>query len=220
MSKFLFAVFPVAVLVVSILMQGGNLMGATQNVCYNINQNQCSQNGHSVTFSCSIYRPGGGLLLNLTPCQIAPTCDNMYPSPAYCFFGVQYINPGDTLTTTVLQTSSQGFFAFGSIGFSGVVAMIGVAVAVSVLAGFNILGSGLNTQSIKIMFMGGLLSGAFLFVAGLEGFINGSSLSFFSQINAVTAPLIVIPLGTVFYIVLTFSELYGIAGFVSGGDAG
>ena len=189
-------------------------------MCYNINQNQCSQNGQSVTFTCSIYRQGGGLLLNITPCQIAPTCSSPYPSPAYCFLGAQYINPGDQLTTTVNQVSSQGFFVFGAIGSSGLIAMIGVAVAISVLAGFNILGSGLNTQSIKIMFMGGLLTGAFLFFAGLEGFITSSSLSFFSQLNAATSPLIFIPMGTVFFIVLTASEVYGIAGFVAGGDAG
>jgi hypothetical protein len=224
MGKSAFVVFPFAILIVSVLMNGGNLQGSAQNVCFNQNQTQCSQNGDSVTFSC----PGAP---NTSPCRVPGTdnlCSPKYPPPVYClttaglpglpsFQGFEFINPGVTMTTKVVQQSGQGVFNFGSVGVDGLVAFIGVAVAVAVLASLTIFGSGFNSEGIHIMFIAGMLLGIWFFLAALEGFLTGSSTSFFSQINSFSTTWKLPPLGTIIWIILTAIETIGVVSFISRG---
>jgi hypothetical protein len=204
------------ILAASILMQGGTLTGTTQPVCYNISQAKCTQDANGVTIHCP--GPGPGFN-NLTTCVVASTCTPVLPSPAYCFAGQQVINPGATEVLKSTQVSNQGLFNFGAIGSAGIIAMVGVAVAVSVLAGFNILGSGLNQESIRILFFGGLLTGVWLFMSSLEGFVGGAANSFFTQLDKSTVAFGLPPFGTIGYVILTIFEVFGIASFISGGDS-
>lgn len=197
--------FPMLILSVDVLMQQGNLTGSVPNVCFSQSNTSCSQNGGQVTFTC----------IGPTPCQISSDCSSPLPPPAYCFLGVQWIGAGTTLTTNAKQVSQQGVFAFGSIGISGFVGMIAVAVAVAVLAGVTIFGSGLNQASIRIFFIGGLLMGLWFYFSTLEGFVSNNSASLFVQLNSMSTTWNIVPVGTVFYIILTLMETAGVITMIS-----
>ena len=206
--------FPVIILAVSVVMQGIALTGSAQTVCYNITNASCTQNGSQVTYTCPPFT--GKFGSKFTVCQVAPNCTNPLPSPAFCFLGVQYINPGDTLTVQATQTSGSGVFNFGAVGSSGLIAFIGVVVAIAVLSGFQIVGSGLNQMSTRILFFAGLMTGVWLFFSSLDGFLGGSNGSFFTQLNTQSAELGLLPFGTIAYVMLTVFEILGIGGYISG----
>lgn len=198
-------------------MQGATLMGSTTPVCFQAQQNTCTVNNGVVTFTCP--GPGPGFQ-NYTPCTISSSCSPMYPSPAFCYFGQQYINPGQVVTVNVNQVSGQSTFNFGSIGTSGFVSMVAVGVAVAALSGLTILGSGLNQASIQIMFVSGLLLGLWWFLANVDGFINDNPASFFVQVDKASIGAGQLPFGTIAYLILTLIECLGIISFTSWGGEG
>lgn len=217
MATVSFVAFPCFILAILVILETSGLTGAVPNVCYNVSNSVCSVNGNSVTYSCPP-KPFGQLYAN--PCQIASSCTPQIPSPAYCFQGAQYINPGTTMTVSVTQTAGQGLFNFGSVGLGGFIGMVAIAVSVSVMAGFNILGTGLNTMSVKILFIGGLLTGIYLFLGTVEGVLTGSATSFFIQINVSLASFSLPPLGSIAFILMSAFEVWGIVSYVSGNESG
>lgn len=215
MGKILWVMLPNIILLISIVMQGATVLGGTGSACFTISTSAtCSQNASSVVFSCPI---GINVLLGgiVTTCPVSNSCVPAYPSPAFCFQGKQYILPGESVTVPATQVAGQGSFNFGSLGVGGFIDWIGIAVGVAVLAGFTIVGSGLNAASVKIMFISGLLLAIYVLLATQEGFISGGNLSFFTQLNRnVAIGTVSLGLGTLTYIAITLMETIGIITYI------
>lgn len=216
----LLVAFPIVVLVAFITASGGSLQGAASpfSIC-NPDQPACGVSSSSVT----IYGCGGSTF----PCKIADGCHvPPFPPPAYCAGSVipiinlnletTLIPANTTLTvptviTTLPANGAAGFFfGFGQIGPSGFIALIGLIVGIVCIAGFAFIGTG--SESVHILFMGGLMMGIWIFLSGLEGFLGGSSTSFFVELNALSSGI-----GTAFYVALTFMYLLGFMSMVKRG---
>lgn len=209
--------FPLFILTVDIVMQGGTLTGQTIPVCFGQTTVGCTQNNNSVTYSCPTSK------IN-QPCDMGRTCKPALPAPAFCLGptfvypdGEEYLPAGATMVLSVTQASGQGILNFGQIGISGLIPMITVAVAVAVLSGLTILGSGLNTASIRILFIAGLILGIWFFFSGLDGFLSGSNASVFTALNNASTTWSILPLGTIFWVVLTLLETVGTITYLSRG---
>jgi hypothetical protein len=231
---------PLAVMVVSLLLGGGNLAGnASPYVICNQNTPACTQGG-DVTITCAstiINAPcalGGTGPFSDKPCEVPP-----FPAPAYCvqnFAGGLLANKGFTTLLPAGQsitvpaavasgqfTSNSGaFFSFGLVSLSsnGFITALGVIVGVAALAGLTIFSSGEQSESIHILFMGGIMIGIWLFLSGLDGVLSGNPASFFVQLNsALTSPGNA-QFGTELYIGLTFMYLMGFMTMVKRGGGG
>ena len=159
---------------------------------------------------------GGGRPNN---CYIIAGFSCYVTSPFWCILGGSqagtYMDTGDTAvvgSSSITKLSNNGAASFnvGAIGPGGWIAIIGAVVAVAVLAGLTVLGSGLQGESIQIIFQAGLLLGmwAVLSAAVVLSPING----FASIDNDLLAGA-----GTGLYVLLTLIYAAGIGKAVSRG---
>lgn len=162
-----------------------------------------------------------------TPLDPSATCPSNPPPPSYCGPTIPVFHPiptwflpaGATVTILLNQTgntppnTSNGvFFNLGTVGPSGFISIIGVILGIVCLAGITVLGTGAGTESIHILFMGGMMMGIWLFLSGLDGFGSSNPNSIFVELDALSAGS-----GTGFYIILTFLYFIGFAGMVKRG---
>lgn len=169
----------------------------------------------SVTYFCPYGTPG---LANGIACQILPSCVNNL-APAWCYpfpinllpdKGGTFLWQGESVTASTAQAAAgQGyaFFGFNTNGSLVFVGFIAILIGVAILAGFSILGSGLNQESIQIMVQGALWLGAWIILSGLEGV--GTAGDTFSQFNFFAG------FGTALYAIMTVMYLSGFGGVIS-----
>lgn len=120
--------------------------------------------------------------------------------------------------STTQQTATPFALNFGGITLSTgfFVAFIGIALTAVALIGIQVLGTGIGTESVHILFVGGVALGIWLAFSSAEGFLVGSPTSFFSQLDAANRSL---SIGTIFYVVLSLMYLIGTVGLVSRGNS-
>lgn len=235
-----FLVFPMVIMLVAILMNSTAPAingSATASFCSNPSSSVTCQQPSGVT---TVFCVPANIIQAIASCQILPHCSAPpYPSPAYCvndlgtalaagcFF--QFVASGSAgcpvflpsyasvvLTNTQLISSlstSSALFAFSVSGTSGFIAIIGVAVGIISLLGLTIFSSGLQGESLHVLFIGGMVLGLWLLLSGIEGFAGGTSDMFFSAMNVAIAGA-----GTFFYVIMTFSVVIGFTGLVSRGS--
>ena len=119
---------------------------------------------------------------------------------------VAIIGPTGTVSGAQKGTATFGFSAVGPAGY---IVLIGAVVAVAVLAGLTILGSGLQGESIQILFQAGLLLGIWTI---LSAAVAISPLNGFASIDGLLSGA-----GTGLYVLLTLIFVGGIAAAVSRG---
>jgi hypothetical protein len=211
-------VFPLVVMAVFVLISPGGVLAGTSQVT-NCTAGSTNCLGTPTPSAQTFYCPNSGVgPFPSGDCQISTVCINNV-SPAFCYpFPISlidpgtWLHPGDFVTISAAAQVGAGgaVFSFSSLGTSGFITMIGVAVSVAVIGGLTIFGSGLQSESIHILFMGALLTGVWLILAGLEGV--GSSGDIFAQLNAG-----IIGAGSAFFGILTLCYALGIVGSVSRG---
>lgn len=173
-------------------------------------------------------------------CKILPTCDVTPPAPAWCVGDILqaifiasatgnpgcvlnfascgvFLNAGDNvfipITTIAGDLSSAGaLFGFNVIGTNGFITMIGIAIGLVALASLTIFGSGMGSEGVHMLFIGGMLMGIWLILSGLEGFLGGNQGSMFAQLN-----LAISGVGTFLYVIFTLSYTLGFVGTISRG---
>lgn len=175
-------------------------------------------------------------------CKILPNCNITPPSPAWCLpndasgaidsiaagCALQFAAAGPAgcpvflsgglnvfIPTQIIAgnlASTGALFGFSISGSQAFIAMIGIAVGLISLAGFTVFGSGFSSESVHVLFMGGMLLGFWVILAGLEGFIAGNPASMFSQLNAWVSGT-----GTFTYVGLTLTYALGFVGSISRG---
>lgn len=220
-SMGLFA-FPIMIVALSIFMQGGLLIGNPNTSVNFCTGNLCAPPGSSTVITCNNL---------ITPCKILPSCNNP-PAPAWCYpwpFSLLPFNAGtwlDAGATVVLSsnqfnaglTSSAAIFPFATIGPIGWVIIIIVAIGIAVLAGINVLGSGLSPEAIHILWMGGVLMGIWFILSAFDGFLSGTPTSLFSYLNGIVLSGQSVPFGTALWMICTLLWTLGVASMVSRGQ--
>lgn len=111
--------------------------------------------------------------------------------------------------------SNNAIFNFASIGPTGFIAMVAVIIAVAVFAGFSILGSGLNSESIRLLAIGGFFVGLWAIMTAADGFLTGSQGSLFTQAN-----LFLTGAGSILYIICSLLWVIGTVTTMSSGGGG
>lgn len=223
---------PLIILIGLITAGGGSLTGASANyaICNPNSGISCQPSSSSPSVVYTVFNCNQGLGF---PCKLASGCVvPPYPPPAYCtgnnLFGLGPALVQETLlpagasiavpsTVVALANNTQKgvFFGFGTVGTAGFITLIGIIVGIVSLAGLTVFGTGAGTESVHILFMGGLFLGVWIFLSGLEGFVAGSPASFFTELNVLTGTS---QLGTALYVLLTFVYLVGFAGMVKRGN--
>lgn len=237
-SKALFF-FPVLMMMVSIVMQGGTLQGANANaVICNPNSVVCNNSATgSTTFGCA---PGvsvaGVSIFSLVgaPCSLPGPCPSsafQTASNTFCALDGKWLTPyGTTVTipnsllfnkpTTSGGPNTQNgvFFGFGNIGAGGFIAIIGIAIGITALAGVTIFGTGSSFEAVHILFIGGMLLAVWTVLSGIEGFVGGNATSLFTELNKPYISVEGIPFGTSFYVLITFMYMVNFILLVKRGD--
>lgn len=237
LRMFLFAP-ALLIMMVSIILGGANNAGANPgnlqsgansvnaNFCANqINgSNNCVPNGTSTVITCRNV---------FTPCKIAPNCIVPTPPPAWCFpwpFSLipsnagTWLNPGATVILNSNQFNSgispnAAIFNFGSIGPSGWIIMIIIAVGIAALASITILNSGMGAEGVHVLILGALAVGIWGFLSLMDGFITGNPNSLFSGLNSITMHNSPLPagIGTLLYVLLSLFWVFGWIGLIDRG---
>lgn len=220
---------PLVVMLGAITVNGGTLLGSS--VPYTIcNANTVTQgstcglpaNSPVLVFHC------GNVLIGT--CKIANTCKvPPYPAPAFCvgipgILQTTQLPPNTDLAVPLVNagpaasnTPNGVFFNLGDIGPAGFIGVIGVIVGLVVLAGISALGIGTGFESVHILFIGGMMIGIWLFLSAIEGFLSGSKTSVFTELNTSMISMGGAPIGTAFYVLLTFLYFVGFMGMVKRG---
>lgn len=198
--------FPLALILVSIFLQGGNTQGSPNTSVSFCNQSNCAPVGSSTVITCSNL---------LTPCKILPGCSNP-PAPAWCFpwplslvpgNGGTWLDAGATVVLTSTQfnsglTPSTAVFNFNSIGPAGWIVVLFIAVGIAVISSITILNSGMGAEGVHILYMAGGLLGVWGLLVAFDGFLSGNANSLFATMNAMGATGS-FPFGTSLFIICT-----------------
>lgn len=214
--------FPLFVLLISILVgSGGAITGSGQAVGFNGQ----TPNGAIATYDCSGHV--NTACFNSLPTSATITCNsgsictlvnfcapNVAP-PMYCLLGSATVMNTGEIATIIGGTVTNGgnaFFKFANIGIAGFVLMISLAIGVAALVGINIVGTGENSETVHVLFMGGIMLGFWFFLSAIEGFLTNSSTSFFTQLNGALSGF-----GTTTYVFLTLIYSLSIVKAISRG---
>lgn len=215
-------IFPIMVVILSIFMQGGILTGTPNTAVNFCTGSTCAPAGSTTVVSCN----------NLvTPCKILPGCSSP-PAPAWCFPWPLSLIPSNAGTwldagATVILTSTQfnagvtattAIFPFTSIGPTGWIVLILIGVGVAVLAGLNVLGSGLSPEAIHILWMGGVSLGIWFILSAFDGFLTGSANSLFAYLNSIVLSGQAAQMGTALWMICTLLWVLGTVSLVSRGN--